>query len=129
MEIRAGFWTRFVAFVIDGIIIGVISLIIGLIFGRSLNGVLSIVISLILSLIYYVWYQSLNGQTLGKRIMGIKVIKENGNQVHMGTMFLREIIGKFCSGVILYIGYIMAAGRKKRALHDYIAGTIVIRTE
>jgi len=130
MENRAGFWIRFVAYFIDGIIVGVIQGIFTLIFGRSGTGaVINSIISILIFLVYYIWIQSRNGQTLGKKLMGIQVIKVDGRPVTVVTLLLREIIGKAISALIIFIGFLMAAGPKKRALHDYMAGTVVVRTE
>lgn len=135
MENRAGFWIRAVAAIIDNIIIGVAQFVLSLIFGGGVdpeqgNPVLTGVISLVLVIVYFVWFQTKNnGQTLGKKILGIRVTNLDGERVSMGKMFLREIIGKTISGLILFIGYLMAIGKAKRALHDYIAKTIVIRAE
>jgi uncharacterized RDD family membrane protein YckC len=44
------------------------------------------------------------------------------------TFFLREIIGKIVSSIILFIGYLMILwDGKKQGLHDKIAGTVVIK--
>lgn len=132
---RAGFWIRFVAMIIDGIIIGIAQFVLSLIFGGGFdpeftNTGLGLIISLLLVLIYYVWFQTKNnGQTLGKKITGIRVAEIDGDQVTIGKMFLREVIGKFLSALIFFIGYLIAAGKSKRALHDYLAKTIVIRAE
>lgn len=135
MEHRAGFWIRAVAAIIDSIIIGIAQFVLSLIFGggfdpeRADNGV-TWIISTVLILVYYVWFQTRNnGQTFGKKVTGIKVTNLDGERVTMGRMFLREVIGKIISSLILFIGYLMALGKSKRALHDYIAKTIVIRTE
>lgn len=126
-ERRAGFWIRFVAYLIDGVILGIVQGILMAIFGAQ--SLTTTILSIIISLLYLIWYQSRNGQTLGKKLMGIKVIKVTGAPVTIGTLLLREIIGKAISALILFIGYLMAAGPKKRALHDYIASTVVIKVE
>ncbi|QOY34915.1 RDD family protein [Anaerobacillus isosaccharinicus] len=132
---RAGFWIRFVAMFIDGIIIGIIQFALSAIIGggfdpETANTGLDILISFLLIFVYYVWFQSKNhGQTFGKKITGIRVTTIDGEPVTIGKMFLREIIGKAISTFILFIGYLMAAGKAKRALHDYLAKTIVIRVE
>ncbi|MBD1379703.1 RDD family protein [Bacillus sp. IB182487] len=64
--------------------------------------------------------------TLGKRIMGLKIVDENGNRVKAGKSWLRYI-GYIPSG-ILYIGFIMIAFTDgKRGLHDMIANTYVVK--
>ncbi|MDC3418002.1 RDD family protein [Aquibacillus salsiterrae] len=129
---KAGFWIRAIALIIDSILVGILDWIISAVFGANNdpNQLVSIIISLVIAIGYYVWFQSFNnGQTFGKKIMGIRVTKLDGERVGFGNMFLREIIGKFLSALTLFIGYIIAASPKKRALHDYVAGTMVVRTE
>jgi uncharacterized RDD family membrane protein YckC len=51
----------------------------------------------------------------------------DGRKLTTGTMFIREVIGKFISGLILMIGYLIALGDERRALHDRMADTIVVK--
>lgn len=84
--------------------------------------------SLAITILYWVVFQGKYGQTLGKKALGIKVVDANGKTPSMMTFFLREIIGKFVSGIILLIGYLMVIwDGKKQGLHDKIAGTFVVR--
>lgn len=131
----AGFWVRFAAALIDGVIFGistsVVGFLLGLIFGQkllqSLSGI-SYILSFFLQIGYYVLFQASAGQTLGKKAMRIKVVNEKGSTPSIGVFFLREIIGKLVSAIILMIGYFMVIwDGKKQALHDKIAGTYVIR--
>lgn len=140
---RAGFIIRLGAFLLDGIVFGiaswVVSFVTRLIFnmpepidpvtGAVTTGIwLGYVISFGLAFLYYVWIpKRTNGQTLGKKLTGIRIAKVNEDPLTIWTLFLREFIGKFISSVILFIGYLMALGKQKRALHDYIAGTIVVK--
>lgn len=65
--------------------------------------------------------------TVGKLAMGIHVTDTNGSRLTFLKAFLRHI-GKILSGWILFIGYLMAAFTdKKQALHDYLAGSIVVK--
>lgn len=72
------------------------------------------------------------GQTLGKRIMKIKLIKYGSLEqqpLSFGTYLLREVIGKTLSGLLL-IGYFMILFTKEyRGLHDLIANSYVISDE
>lgn len=132
-----GFGRRLVAALLDGLIMMTVSTLIGFILGlsgavstsqqSSLSG-LSYAIGLALSIAYYVFYQQRAGQTLGKKALGIKVVDVSGNTPSLMTFFLREIIGKFISSLILGIGYLMVLwDSKKQGLHDKIAGTYVIK--
>jgi uncharacterized RDD family membrane protein YckC len=79
--------------------------------------------------LYFAGFESSGWQaTIGKRIFGIKVGKPNGGRLSMGNALLR-VLGKWISGQILVIGYLMAFfTEKNRALHDYMAGTLVFES-
>jgi uncharacterized RDD family membrane protein YckC len=81
-----------------------------------------------IQLLYYSIMESSKLQaSVGKLAMGIKVVDLNGNRVSFGTAFIRAI-GKILSGMIMYIGYLMAAfTEKKQGLHDMIASTLVVK--
>lgn len=76
-----------------------------------------------------------NGQTLGKQAMRIRVVRENGAAIGLGTAVLREIFGRqlliaFTSGVYAVVDYawpLWDGGRQ--ALHDKIAQTRVVLAE
>ena len=128
MEHRAGFWIRFIANIIDSIILVVVQFVISLLIGDFVDA--EVTIELILTFLYFVLFHALNnGQTIGKKITGIRVVSLEGGQVTIGKMIVREVFGKIISSLILLIGFLIAAGKSKRALHDYIAKTIVIRSE
>lgn len=79
---------------------------------------------------YVVLYQAYTGQTLGKQITGIKIVTGQGNKPSTWAFFLREIIGKPASLIILLIGYLMVLwDNQKQSLHDKLAGTFVVRVE
>jgi uncharacterized RDD family membrane protein YckC len=61
--------------------------------------------------------------------MNLKVTDMNGNKIGFGKASGRHF-GKILSGMILSIGYIMAAfTEKKQALHDKMAGCLVVKDE
>jgi hypothetical protein len=64
---------------------------------------------------------------VGKRLLGIKVIDIAGRRISFGRAALRTVC-KVPSGAILFIGFLMASfRRRKKALHDLIAGCLVVR--
>ncbi len=66
--------------------------------------------------------------TVGKKILGLRVTDLNGNRVSFGRASGR-FFGKIVSGFTLMIGYIMAGfTEKKQALHDMIAGCLVVKS-
>jgi len=75
---------------------------------------------------YFVGLESSRWQaTIGKRLLGIKVGDVEGKRISIAKAFLR-LFGKWISGQILLIGYLMAFfTKKKQALHDFLAGTFV----
>ena len=65
--------------------------------------------------------------TLGKMMIGVVVTDTEGNRLSFGRASARYF-AKFVSVITLMIGFIMAAfTKRKQALHDIMAGTLVIR--
>ncbi len=136
----AGFWIRFVAKFIDGMILGALGLAVQLgVFGLSLGvtpqpgefnilqTALSWVVGLVIGLSYAVFFLGKFGATPGKMAVGIKVIRSDGSPITYGRATGR-FFAEYLSLFILYIGYIMAAfDSEKRALHDHVCDTRVVK--
>lgn len=124
----AGFWRRFLAAIIDGIITGAAGGILGFILG-SFNGGEGIAnfLGFILGWLYFALMESSEYQgTLGKMAIGMKVTDLGGNRISFGRATGRYF-GKIVSAFILLIGFIMAGvTEKKQALHDMMAGCLVV---
>jgi len=138
--VQAGFWRRFAAIMVDGLLIGVVNQLIsfcilmvgGIIFGSSDGGAIAVslfnfLVMVSFTAIYYAWFHaSVGGATPGKLLVGIKVVRPDGEKIS----FLRGIGRHFAtwlSGIILCLGYIMAAFTdNKQALHDMLADTWVV---
>lgn len=119
----AGFWKRFLALLIDGVILAII----GGLANWLLADWLASTISVFLGWLYYAYMESSTSQaTFGKQAMGIYVTDINGQRIS----FLRatgRYFGKYLSALILGIGFIMAAfTARKQALHDLLASTLVL---
>ncbi len=135
---KAGFWLRFVAVLIDAVVVVTLQFVLGFLLalagakvGRggveSMSGLL-MVFGYVISFTYYIILTGHSGQTLGKMLLRIQVVRTDGSAVGYGKAFFREVIGKFLSGIILAIGYLMAAfDDQKQALHDRLARTYVIK--
>jgi uncharacterized RDD family membrane protein YckC len=147
----AGFWIRFVALLIDGIILAIVGFIVT--FPLTLLGMggaalirpgddpsaalaalpaimatagLSGLIRMVINLAYEVYFLTSRGATIGKMALGLKVIRTDGGPIPMG-LAVGRFFAKILSGIILCIGFIMAGfDPQKRALHDRICGTYVI---
>ena len=140
LQPKAGFWIRVVASLLDSLLLGavqfVLSLLIGLVIGMlgiatagdpSINMVLWL-FGVSLSIGYAVFFTGYCGQTPGKMALRIKVIRTDGSPMTYGRAALREVLGKFISGILLGIGYLMVAfDSQKQGLHDKIADTYVIK--
>jgi uncharacterized RDD family membrane protein YckC len=127
---KAGWWTRFLAVLIDliglGIIGGILSSIVsgGEAMSASAQGLQTL---LGLAYFLYFWSSYGKGQTLGMRALNIKVVKTDGSQLDLMGAFLRYI-GFFISIAVLFIGVIWAAfDAQKQGWHDKIAGTYVVK--
>ncbi|MED1741590.1 RDD family protein [Bacillus swezeyi] len=85
-------------------------------------------ISFIVYFLYFTLMESSKWQaTLGKKIMGIQVVEAEGERLSFGRAAGRFLARSFLSPILL-IGYILAFFTEKRqALHDLLAGTIVIK--
>lgn len=151
-----GFWIRFVAYVIDAIILGIVSGIViipvlgalgfgaygtmsgggemsedqmGALIGMITGaGMFMQVANIVVAWLYFSLMESSGKQaTVGKMALGLKVINKDGSKLNFGQATVRYI-GKIISGMILLIGFIMAGfTEKKQALHDMIAGTYVVK--
>jgi uncharacterized RDD family membrane protein YckC len=146
----AGFWLRFVAFIIDAIVLGFAGWIVMLPFAASLGmrqtfmgfrpispeellpllGALFkiMIMRTILHWLYFALMESSAWQgTLGKKALGLEVTDLEGRRISFGRATGR-FFAKIISSLILFVGYIMIGfTEKKQGLHDMIAGTLVIR--
>jgi uncharacterized RDD family membrane protein YckC len=84
--------------------------------------------SAIIFWIYFTLLESSAWQaTLGKRTLGLYVTDAEGHRLTFGRAAGRNL-AKYLSGLILGIGYLMAGfTRRKQALHDLIAGCLVLK--
>jgi uncharacterized RDD family membrane protein YckC len=127
----AGFWRRFVAYIIDSILVSVVFWLAALILGGIAGDggvIFAYVLGTIGAFVYYAGMESSTSQaTVGKIALGIQVTDLAGNRISFGRALGRNL-AKILSALILYIGFIMAAfTAKKQALHDMIAGTLVVK--
>ena len=121
----AGFWIRFLAYIIDGFILAVPNIIIQVLVK---DAVPVFMFQLGLGALYAIGFWVMEGATPGKMALGLKVTTVEGQPVEFGTAALRYF-GYFVSFITLLIGFIMIGfSEQKRGLHDQIAGTIVVRT-
>ncbi len=135
----AGFWTRFAAVFLDGLILGAVNMCISLIAGMSARQAIGVepkgalalqlvlmVIQLTIGISYETVLIGKYGATLGKMACKIMVVTADGGRVSYGRAFGRYF-AKILSYMTCLIGFIIAGfDEQKRALHDYICNTRVV---
>ena len=144
----AGFWRRLGAFLVDAVLLAAAMAALGWLglpiyqphvsavgmangsFATSFHveyNPLGMTIGVLLWWLYFALLESSRWQaTLGKRALAIKVTTLDGGRIGFWRATLRTI-AKYLSAAILMIGFIMAGfTRRKQALHDVIAGTLVV---
>ncbi len=129
----AGFWRRLAAYVIDGLLIGVVQSILAILVHTiapyDLQAQVNVLpVSILLAWAYCSLMESSPAQaTLGKIALGIYVTDRHGDPIDFRRASIRYW-AKVISTLTLMLGWVMAAlTPDKRALHDYLAGTLVLR--
>lgn len=133
----AGFWIRYIASSIDGLIIAIAILLFGLLLAilniilktnsNVFSGIIANLFGFLFGPIYLILMTYKRQSTFGKKLTNLMVISDKSENLSLGQVILRETIGKIISGIILGIGY-FAVGftKRKQGLHDKIAKTLVI---
>lgn len=131
--IYKGFWNRFVAKFVDGIITQLASFLIGLGLGLAMSnqpGMLagvSMLVGMIIGFGYPIIFNGKFGATPGKMMISAHIINTDGSPIGYGKATARtfcELISAFTLG----FGYMMAGwDPQKRTLHDRICGTLVVQ--
>jgi len=140
----ATFGQRFLAYLIDSLLMAAIFFPVGFLIGVFVGisgaevddataAALSLFInfvSIVVTWLYSAIMESSVWQaTVGKKLFGIRVTDMSGNRIGLGKATGRHF-GKYLSSIICVIGFIMAAfTEKKQGLHDILAGTLVISGE
>lgn len=131
----AFWWERFVAWLIDVVIIGAITGILGMLttytfpalpswpnwipfFNLNLNGVALF--------LYWTLLESIYGQSFGKMVMRIRITRLNGSPVGLGNAALESVGKAFLLPLDLLLGWFLHPKRKQR-IFNYISETIVTR--
>lgn len=123
----ASIGNRFVAAIIDDLILLVISFVIAVVLLPFLTDALSLLVGIALNAGYYSYFWTQReGQTPGKRIMNIRVIKADGTPMTVSDALLR-VFGYYVGRLTLGLGYIWAAfDANHQAWHDKMANTYVV---
>ncbi|MEX0626459.1 MAG: RDD family protein [Chloroflexota bacterium] len=133
----AGFWVRFLAILIDAIVIGLLSAALIPITGAQIttttNGVVTVnyaenAYSALIGLVYFIGFWAWRGQTVGMMPFNMQVVGvADGKKIDLVRGLLRYV-GFIISIIPLFLGLIWAAfDSRKQGWHDKIASTVVIR--
>jgi len=148
-----GAWSRLGAFIVDGAILLLVSGLVGKATGggTALNAAVETGkvtsasywwVMPVIFLLYFVGFWTWRGQTPGKMLFKARVVKKNGSRMGIVRSFLRFVIlfvyllvwaltgGSIIVLVIILLVLLLIIGlsKKKRGLHDIIAGTVVVST-
>ena len=128
-------WERFVAWLIDVVIIGAITGVLGMLtpynlsalpsslnwipfFNLNLNG--------IVLFLYWTFMESFYGQSFGKMVMRLRVTRLDGSQAGLGNAALESVGKAFLLPLDLLLGWFLYP-KKKQRIFNYISETIVTR--
>ena len=155
----AGFWRRFGACFIDGIVVWIIAFIILMVTvgptwlvmlpylsqihmtgnppseamlsaSASFAFLSGISLSVLLPVLYFIIMWGRKGATLGKMAMGIRIVRTDGSDISYGTAFLRYIGYQLVSPALFCLGFLwMLWDKRGQTWHDKIASTCVVRTQ
>jgi uncharacterized RDD family membrane protein YckC len=120
---RAGFWRRFAASLIDGILLGIVSTILQAIIGKGGGYGLGTLVTIA----YFVYFHGTTGQTPGNAALSIRVVgKDDGAPIGYGRAFVRWLVS-LVSGVVILLGYLwMLWDSEKQTWHDKAANSVVV---
>ena len=125
---------RLVAYIFDVLILGVVYvlamiLLVLLAIAAPVVGVpLVIVAAFLIPFLYFPWFWARGGQTPGMKVFGLHVVRDrDGGTIGWGAAILR-LIGFWVDSIVFYLGFIwIFIDKRRRAWHDLIAGTIVVK--
>lgn len=127
------------AALLDIVVLGVLFVILGLLIGDTNTEGSSASVNLsggpallffALSLLYYFIPEATSGRTLGKRLLGLRVVREDGGAAGAGAVAGRTLLRVVDSLPLFYlVGFvaILATGKRRARIGDLAAGTRVVR--
>ena len=122
---RSGFWRRFAASVIDGLILGIVNAILRIALHGAGAG-----LAILVDIAYFVYFEGgPKGAGFGKQLLGVRVIDfRTGGPIGYGRAFIRWI-GGILSAIVLFLGYLwMLWDPERQCWHDKFAGDVVVPT-
>jgi uncharacterized RDD family membrane protein YckC len=145
--LRGGFWLRYMAMAADAVIVllllaifvvlGFLTLTLGasegweIPFFRQIRIILPVILPLGLALMlaYFTFFHAIWGQTFGKMIFGLRVVRTDGQPVSFSRALARAL-GYVLSAIPFFLGFLWVAfSPRKRSWHDALTDTMVIREQ
>ena len=125
VPVYAGFWRRGAAALLDNLVLALPSYAINMLFAQS--AFLAFLLQVALGCAYYsLMHSSASQATLGKKAMGIKVADLAGQRI-TPLRGVGRYFAVWVSMIPIMLGFLLAAfTERKQALHDMIAGTVVV---
>src|SRR5918911_522588 len=136
-RLRAPFSLRCGALLIDYIILAAVmafATLLARLFGDMRRGSSVVLMAgyvavAVVALLNLVLVAGLSGRTLGKWIAGLRIERTDGEPLSFGRALLRHLVGYPLTILTLGLGFLFAAfDPQGRALHDWLAGTVVVRS-
>lgn len=140
-QVNAGFFVRLAAYLIDSLIVGAALLMVRIpvsisswwnpdnilvkdfLFAYSITDI----VCYLLTSAYFILLTYYTGATLGKKVLHLRVVSVEERKMTFFEVAFRETVGRFLSGLILDVGYLMIGIHKeKHGLHDLLSDTEVI---
>ena len=131
----AGFFLRLVAFLIDMLVVGGIFTILKVFLPldmetRLLSFSLGEVLSTVITLAYFTLMTLFTrGRTLGKMILGLRVISLTSDKLSFSQIIIREICGRFVLNKFKILYLIVGISPKKQGLFDILLDTTVVKED
>ena len=134
-RLKAPFLLRCGALLIDYILlvsVPVVSLLLGRMSGADPSKFLQSantgwLITILLAITNFIILPMFSGQTIGKILTGLRIVTHDGNAPSFSRLLVRHLIGYPLTGLTFGIGFLFSVFNEKgRALHDFLAGTIVV---
>jgi len=113
---RAGFWERMGAAFLDLVLVGILTALVG---GMPQG--------LLVALAYFAGMWTWKGTTIGGIVLGLKVVRVDGQPLPWHVALVRSLAAAF-SAFVIFLGFLWIAwDKEKQGWHDMIAGTVVLR--
>lgn len=131
----ASFGLRAFAFIVDMLVIGAINKILINVLGIDLDyeiyGIeMAEILRWIVTILYFVIISLVTkGQTLGKMIVGIRVVSLTSDKLDLGQILVREIAGRIIQNTIMILYLLPIFTPKNQSLIDFFVDTAVVKDD